>query len=325
MNTPIELLEITSELGAGTRGAALGVGALKVAAYNQKSDFFSRYPIVTVRDFNEFLFKPYTTKNAIRIEHILKEFVQISGSVCSAMERGMFPFLLSGDHSTAAATIGGIKKYNPKLRLGVVWIDAHADIHSPYTSPSGNVHGMPLGIATQIDNLENKINDIKDETKEYWEKLKNIGGREPNVKPEDIVYVGVRDTEAPEDYLIKKHNIKLITVDEVKENTTATIVENIVDHLKDCDLIYVSFDVDSMDPNEVSRGTGTPVANGLPLNKTQSLLNQLVTNEKVCCFEIVEINPCLDDKRNKMAETAFNIVDSVARIIETKSNTYNLS
>ncbi len=316
MKRVIELLEITSELGAGTRGAGLGVGALKVAALNKKSDFFARYPSITVRDFNEYLFQDYTTKHAIRIEHILHEFVQISGSVCSSLERGSFPFLLSGDHSTAAATIAGIKKYYPTSKLGVIWVDAHADFHSPYTSPSGNVHGMPLAIAAQMDNLEQKVNDVSDETAEYWRKLKAIGGKEPNISPNDIVYIGVRDTEAPEDYIIDKYGVKNFKVDEVKEKGVDKVVEETFNILDDCDIIYVSFDVDSMDPEEISRGTGTPVKNGLSLVDTKHLLNTIVKNEKVCCFEIVEINPCLDDKINKMAETAFDIIDEVSKIVE---------
>lgn len=312
----IEVLEITSELGAGTRGACMGVGALKVAAFNKKTDFFTKYDIVPVRDFNEFLFKPYNTVNAIRIEHILKEFVQISGSVCSSFERGMFPFLLSGDHSTAAATIAGIKKSHPASRIGVIWVDAHADLHSPYTSPSGNVHGMPLAIATQTDNLEQQVNTIADETKKYWTKLKAIGGGNPNINLTDIVYIGLRDTESPENYLIDKNNIKVIRVAEVNEKGVENAVNESFNTLKDCDLIYVSFDVDSMDPNEVSRGTGTPVENGLSILETTELLIKLVKNPKVCCFEVVEINPCLDNKINKMAETAFDIIEKVAEAIE---------
>lgn len=312
----IEVLEITSELGAGTRGACMGVGALKVAAFNKKSDFFVKYEPVVVRDFNEFLFKPYNTINAIRIEHILKEFVQISGSVCSSFERGMFPFLLSGDHSTAAATIAGIKKSHPNARIGAVWVDAHADLHSPYTSPSGNVHGMPLAIATKTDNLSQKVNEIADETKKYWEKLKAIGGDNPNIKLEDIVFIGLRDTEAPEDYLIKENNIKVIRVDEVKEKGVDFAVSETFKTLNNCDIIYVSFDVDSMDPEEASRGTGTPVENGLSIANTKELLLKLVASEKVCCFEVVEINPCLDNKVNRMAEVAFDIIEEVAIEIE---------
>lgn len=316
MNREIELLEIVSELGAGTRGASLGVGALKVAAFNAKSDFFNRYDSVKVRDFNEFIFENNTTPNAIRIEHILKEYVQISGSVCSSLERGKFPFLLSGDHSTAAATIAGIKKYDPNARLGVIWIDAHADIHSPFTSPSGNVHGMPLAVATHIDNLDRQVNSISDETLNYWERLKFIGGKNPNILPQDIVYIGVRDTEEPEDYLIDKHKIKNFKVEEVEKKGVDEVINQTFEILKDCDVVYVSFDVDSMDPNEISSGTGTPVKNGLSFNITEELLIKITNNEKVCCFEIVEINPCLDDKLNKMAETAFNLIDKVSKGIE---------
>lgn len=319
MKKNIEILEITSELGAGTRGASLGVGALKVAAFNKKSDFFSRYESTRVRDFNSFIFQPNKTKNAIRIEHILKEYVQISGSVCSSLERGNFPFLLSGDHSTAAATIAGIKKYDPTSRLGVIWIDAHADIHSPYTSPSGNVHGMPLAVATHIDNLDRQINEVTGETEEYWKKLKLIGGKKPNVNPEDIVYIGVRDAEEPELYLIDKYNIKNFSVDEVKQKGGAKVIKETLDILSECDIIYVSFDVDSMDPEEVSMGTGTPVKNGLPLAITENILLEIAKEDKLCCFEVVEINPCLDNKLNKMAETAFELIDKVACEIEKQA------
>jgi arginase len=314
----IEVLEIISELGAGTRGACMGVGALKVAAFNKKSNFFIKYEPVVVRDFNEFLFKPYTTINAIRIEHILKEFVQISGSVCSSFERGMFPFLLSGDHSTAAATIAGIKKSHPEARIGSIWVDAHADLHSPYTSPSGNVHGMPLAIASKTDNLAQKVNEITEETKKYWELLKAIGGDNPNINLRDVVFIGLRDTEAPEDYLIKENKIKVIRVDEINEKGVDHAISETFNTLKECDIIYISFDVDSMDPNEVSRGTGTPVDNGLSVAKTKDLLLKLVDNPKVCCFEIVEINPCLDNIINRMAETAFDIIEEVAIAIEKK-------
>jgi arginase len=318
LSREIELLEITSELGAGTRGACMGVGALKVASYNKKSDFFKKYPSITVRDFNEFLLEPSTTDHAIRIEHILKEFIQISGSVCSSFERGKFPFLLSGDHSTAAATIAGIKKSHPTSRIGAVWVDAHADLHSPYTSPSGNVHGMPLAIASHTDNLSQKVNNISEETKKYWELLKGIGGEEPNINIEDVVFIGVRDTEAPEDFLIKENSIKTILVNEVSQNGVDKAIADTFERLSDCDLIYVSFDVDSMDPTEISMGTGTPVDNGFSLFQTRELLLKLVENEKVCCFEIVEINPCLDNKKNKMAETAFGLIEEIAIQIEKK-------
>ena len=90
-----------------------------------------------------------------------------------------------------------IKQADPNKRLGVVWIDAHADFHSPYTTPSGNMHGMPLAMVTAMDNEACEVNDVEEETEALWERIKAIGGRGPKISPKDIVFIGVRDTEAP--------------------------------------------------------------------------------------------------------------------------------
>lgn len=110
----------------------------------------------------------------------------------------------------------GLKAF-PKKRLGVIWVDAHADFHSPYTTPSGNMHGMPLAMACWFDNLECKVNDPKGETIDYWEQIKNVGIPGAKIYPEDIVLVSVHSIEKPENYLINKYNINFIEVEDVEK------------------------------------------------------------------------------------------------------------
>ncbi len=312
----LQLIEVTSELGAGTRGASLGVGALKVAAFNSDSTFFSEYNAVEVPNYNQYLFSPNTTPSAIRIEHITKEFNEVFHSVKNELTNNRFPFILAGDHSTAAATIAGIQEANPGKRLGVIWVDAHADLHSPYTSPSGNIHGMPLAIACGIDNVSQKVNTVLPKVEVYWKGLQSLSKEKINT--EDLIFVGVRDTEAPEDYLIKSEGIKNFKVEEVKKEGGKEIARQTLKILSHCDIIYVSFDVDSMDPDEVSHGTGTPVPGGIPVKEVKELLNAFAASEKLVAFETVEVNPALDEKKNKMAETTLPIIEEVASIIASR-------
>jgi arginase len=314
----IKLIENSSELGAGTRGASLGPDAMKIASIKANSKFFTNYPIEILPDNNDLLFHDIQYDKAKRIDGVVENYELISSTVKKTFENGEFPIVLSGDHSCAGGTIAGIKAAYPTKQLGVIWIDAHADLHSPYTSPSGNIHGMPLATALNADNLDHKIKDLSDELNTQWNKLKNMCGIAPKILPEDLVFVGVRDTEDPEDYFISKNNIKNISVENVRRNGVRETAEEILKYLKNCDIIYISFDVDSMDCDLVSYGTGTPVPNGLTEQEAGGLINNLLIDKRVNCFEIVEINPCLDNKQNKMAETAFRILESATAIIEKR-------
>ena len=315
----IKIIEVNSELGAGTRGASLGVDALKVAALNAQSSFFKTNKSVKVKCHNDLLLSKIKYPYAKRIVGILKVNSNVSKVVAKTLKgkKKGFPLVLAGDHSSAAGTISGIKKSFPKKRLGVVWIDAHADLHSPFTSPSGNMHGMPLAIALGMDNRELSTNNVDKATIKLWNKLKKIGGPVPKIFAEDLVFVGVRDTEPQEDYILDKYKIKKITVEELWANGEHRTAIDILQYLDECDLIYISFDVDSMD-DEISKGTGTPVPNGLEPQEASNLINKLLKNEKVCCFEMVEINPTLDIK-NKMADTAFQILESATEVINKKN------
>lgn len=305
-----------SEITAGTRGASLGPDSLKVVAWKQGNSLFGNYPVEEIEDTNHYLNKPIIHQYAKRIEGLTFIFDQISQAVKTTISEGQFPIILAGDHGSAGGTIAGIKATYPDKRIGVVWVDAHGDLHTPYTTPSGNMHGMPLSTALNDDNLQAKRNDIPEETKVLWERLKNTGYPGAKVRPEDLIFVGVRDVEEEEIALMERLNIRNFKVEEVKQKGAAVIASEINQLLSNCDLIYVSFDVDSMDPEETSHGTGTPVPDGLTVADTKTLLKELVKNPKLTCFEIVEINPCLDEKKNAMAEIAFDILQEVIEIIE---------
>ena len=302
----IKIIEVKSELGAGTRGASLGVDAIKIAALDYGSRYFKQYNSIEVPNENHLLLESTGSQYAKRISGVLTVIERVAEEISKTLNHKEFPIVLSGDHSSAAGTISGIKKTYPKSRLGVIWIDAHADIHSPYTTPSGNLHGMPMAMVLDEDNIESKLNAVDQETVNYWYQLKNIGNISPKIQYRDLVYISIRDTEPAEDFLLKKNNVKTFSPAEIRKRGVERVAIDALQYLDECDLIYVSFDVDSIDAS-ISRGTGTPVANGITEREAGNLVARLMTSEKVCCFEIVEVNPTLD-RENLMAENAFEIL-----------------
>lgn len=318
----LKIVEVSSELAAGTRGASLGIGAIKTASLNKGSDFFRKYKSTVVATINETLFEDVENPHAKHIREVRIMLERTCEAVSATMAGGFVPVVLAGDHSTAAGTICGIKSANPNKRIGVIWIDAHADFHTPYTSPSGNMHGFSLAIAAAIDNLECRVNNPKESTVEEWENIKKIGADGAKIVPEDVLFIGVRSTEEPERSLMENHGIRNIAVSELREKGVKAVAEEALAHLAHCDLIYVSFDVDSMDPEEISEGTGTPVPNGLYDDEAKELNRLLVQDPKVCAWEIVEVNPTLDE-HNSMAETAFEIIESTVKALENRSVSVN--
>ncbi len=312
----IKIIENQSEIAAGTRGSSLGIGAMKVVSQTAEDGFFGKFETINIINENHLLNFPTPYNFAKRIDGLVKIYDRTCSTISKVLKDGDFPLVLSGDHACAGGTIAGIKKAYPNKRLGVIWIDAHADIHTPYTTPSGNIHGMPLATALNEDNLEAQINQLDDKTTNLWNQLKQIGDIAPKINVEDIVYISVRDTEQPEDDFIEKHQIKNYSVDEIRAKGQEVVLDEIKTKLSDCDLIYVSFDVDSMDCILVSKGTGTPVEHGLSPTEADFFLTHLAQWNKTACIEFVEINPCLDDKINKMAETAYDILKEVVKHIK---------
>lgn len=305
----IKLIEVKSEIGAGTRGASLGVDAIKIAALDYGSSLFSKIDSVEVKNENQLLFEQSGSPYAKRAKGILNMYERVGKEVCDSLKRKEFPIVLAGDHSTAGGTISGVKMAFPKQKLGVIWIDAHADLHSPFTTPTGNMHGMPLASALAEDNISNRMNKPDKDTIDIWNRIKKTGNIMPKITYRDLVYIGVRDVEPEETYLIKKHKVKTFSTAEVKRNGVEKIARDALAHLSHCNVIYISFDVDSMD-SSISKGTGTPVRNGITEKEAGSLCVRLVQNEKVVCFEIAEVNPTLD-KENLMAENTFEILQRV--------------
>ncbi len=305
----VKFIEVKSEIGAGTRGASMGIDAIKIAALDYGSNMFKQIESFEIKTENQLLFEPPKYPYAKRIAGISSICERLSGVVSQTLKKNGFPIVLAGDHSTSIGTIAGIKMAYPKQRLGVIWIDAHADIHSPYTTPTGNMHGMPVAASLAEDNIANKMNKPDKDTIDLWNKLKKIGGVPQKINYKDIVFIGVRDVEPEETYLLKKNKVKTFTTAEVKRNGVEKIARDALAHLTHCNLIYVSFDVDCMD-SSISKGTGTPVRNGITEKEAGSLCVRLVQNEKVCCFEIAEVNPTLD-KENLMAENTFEILQKV--------------
>ena len=309
----IKLIEIPSEIGAGTRGASLGIEAIKIAALDFMSNFFIHFPSEKIQPENKLLYEPIESPYAKRIKGISAIYEKISKAVSDAIKNNFFPVVLSGDHSTAGATIAGIKMAKPKSRLGVIWIDAHADLHTPFTTPSGNIHGMPMAVSINENNEDCAVHEIDEVTLKYWNFLKNIGKTAPKVLPEDVVFISLRDFEKEERYLIEKYDMKVVTTKEVRNKGAENVVRAVLRYLADCTDIYISFDVDSLD-SSISKGTGTPVGNGLKEREAEDLISKFMQNRKVCCFEITEVNPTLD-KENLMAEIAFNILQRSVNVL----------
>ncbi len=305
----IKLIKNRSDLGAGTRGADMGIDAIEIAAINKNNDYFNCYPFEDIETENETIYNKVNFTSAKRIESVLRVCERLSSSIERNLKANNFPIVLSGDHSSAIGTISGIKAAYPGKRLGVVWIDAHADIHSPYTSPSGNIHGMPLAAVLGDDNLDFKIKEVIEDAYKYWQELKNVGIEGAKIRHEDVIYFGVRDTEKPEEDTMEKNKMKNYTVSEMRFRGFELCLNEAVEKLSDCDMIYISFDVDSMDCDLISKGTGTPVSKGFDQYEVERIITKFVETDKVVSFEVVEVNPTLDNKGNVMAETAFEVLE----------------
>ena len=308
----IKFIEVASELGAGTRGASLGIGALKAASLTNNSTLFKEYPSHIVSTLNEHLFADIVHPYAKCIPQVRLVLERTCKAVQDAFEEGVFPIVLAGDHSTAAGTISGVKAAMPQKRLGVIWIDAHADLHTPYTTPSGNMHGMPLAIVTNIDNKECQVNEPVPETVTEWQRAKNIGIEGPKLEPSDIVFISMRSYEEPEKAIINRYGIRNFDMLEVRTKGVEAIAKEALQLLAHCDMIYVSFDVDSMDP-EISCGTGTPVPDGISVEDCVELNRLLIGEPKVVCWEMVEINPTLDNC-NQMAQAGLQVLEAAVKV-----------
>ena len=213
----------------------------------------------------------------------------------SILYDGGFPLAIGGDHSMAIGTIAGVALHCRRVhkRLGVIWIDAHSDINTPETSPSGNIHGMPLAVTLGMGPLE----------------LTRVGGEFPKVSPQNVALIGLRDLDEGEKQAIKRLQIQSYTMTDIdKSGAHAVITAALADLHTKVDHLHVSFDLDSVDPS-VAPGVGTPVAGGLTYREAHLIMEEIADSGFMHSLDIVEINPILDN-RNQTAEFAAEIIAS---------------
>ncbi|WP_374689670.1 arginase [Promineifilum sp.] len=206
------------------------------------------------------------------------------------LEAGEFTIFLGGDHSISIGSIAAAARPGP---VGVIWVDAHGDFNTPATSPSGNIHGMP--VAALIG--------------EGPQALVNVGAPGAKLKSSEIVQIGVRDLDAAERERLIRSGIHVFTMRHVDELGMAVIARQALDHLRHLPRLHVSLDMDSLDPAEAP-GVGTPVPGGLTYREAHLLMEILGDSGQVASLDIVEINPILDDM-NKTAELAVELAASL--------------
>lgn len=308
---PLKVIKNRSDIGAGTRGSDMGIDALEIAAINAENDFFNRYPFIDVPTHNESIYDKVNNTFAKRINFVAEQCERVCDVTSKVLRQQHFPLVISGDHSSALGTLAGITHAHPGKTVAAIWIDAHADLHTPLSSPSGNIHGMPLAAALGLDNEKYGVNTIDEATKKSWDQIKALGGGQPKIKPEHLLYFGLRSTEEAEDNVIEDLGIRTYAVHEIRYRSMAVCLQEAIESLKEVDLIYITFDVDSMDCDLISKGTGTPVSKGFDPAEIKQLIQGFISTDKVVCLEVCEINPLLDEKGNKMAETAFEIVNEI--------------
>ena len=236
--------------------------------------------------------------NAKYINEIIEVTENLAHKVYTSLCSESFPFILGGDHALAAGSVAGVSKYF-KDDLAVIWIDAHGDINTFETSPSGNVHGMPLAASMGIG--DDSLTDL------YFKGVK--------VKKENVFIVGARDLDKGEIKLIEDLNLNVWTMDKIKEIGIDNLCKELSEALKAAGInnIHISFDIDSVDPEHII-GTGTPVPGGFELEEAEKLLASIFDTKKVKSMDFVEFNPSLDNT-NITSENCIRILRKIGQLI----------
>ena len=212
-------------------------------------------------------------KNLESVQNALEILAESVSDIVSARR---FPLVLGGDHSVAIGTLAGVAKHYHNL--GVIWCDAHADSNTDKLSPSGNIHGMSMAASLGMGNPA----------------LVKVGGYKHKIKPEHVVFIGLRDMDTAEEKLVKGLPVKIYRVEDVAEKGIERVMDETVKYLSaKCDGIHLSFDLDVMDPREIC-GVGTPVENGIGFHTMQKAMQNLAGCAKLTSAEFVELNPLLD-------------------------------
>jgi len=277
----INVIGVPLDLGAGRRGVDMGPSAMRVADLNKKLATLG----YSVEDAgNVPVTIPETQHFGDHQSKFLKEIIQVCEHLAQLVERALdeksLPIVLGGDHSIAIGTLGGGARYYQRIRqnIGLIWFDAHADFNTPETSPSGNVHGMPLSAVVGVGPQD----------------LTNLHGICPKVKPQNAVLVGVRDIDVPEKELLVSSAVRVFTMRDIDERGMRSVVEEAIkiatQHTAG---LAVSWDMDFLDPS-YAPGVGTPVKGGASYREAHLAMEMIADTNKLLSLELVEVNPVLD-------------------------------
>ncbi|CAN5210298.1 arginase [soil metagenome] len=285
----IEFMGVPMDLGQGRRGVDMGPSALRYARATSCLEELG----YEVRDRGNVQVPiPEVVERGGGIPHldvIRATCERTAEAVAEVVAGGGFPVSLGGDHSISIGTVSGAASAG---RTGAIWVDAHADFNTPDTSPSGNVHGMPLAALTGRGHPD----------------LTTIGGPEPSLRPEDIVIIGLRSVDDVERHALLDAGVKVFTMSDIDAHGVHEAVRRASSELSHLDRVHLSFDLDVMDP-DVAPGVGTPVRGGLTYREAHLLAELLHAEEIITSMDIVEVNPMLDVS-NKTAELAIGLLES---------------
>lgn len=287
----IRLIGVPMDLGQNRRGVDMGPSALR---YAHLQDHLERLGHV-VHDEGNVLVpnrEEHIVAGSGRRRHAVTAVCQqIYDCACEWGSRGEFGIYMGGDHSISIGSVAAAAAQSGSL--GVLWIDAHSDFNTHDTSPSGNIHGMPVAVITG----------------DGPEELVNVGTPGPTVKPSHIVQVGIRSLDEGERQRLLAKGITIFTMRHVDEMGMAAVARQALDRLRHVDRIHVSLDMDSLDPSQAP-GVGTPVPGGLTYREAHLLMEILGDSQRATSLDIVEINPILDDM-NRTAELAVELAGSL--------------
>ncbi|QHS23980.1 arginase [Virgibacillus sp. MSP4-1] len=292
MNKHISLIGVPMDLGQNRRGVDMGPSAIRYAGIMDRLEKLN-YMIEDLGDIDIPNTENRTDDKGLKnLEEVSEGNIRLTSVVDEAAAKGYFPLVLGGDHSIAIGTLAGIAKHAENL--GVIWYDAHGDLNTGETSPSGNIHGMPLAVSLGIGN----------------EKLTQIGNYAPKLRPENIVIVGARSLDEGEKKLLKDQGIKVYTMHEVDRLGMTQVMNDTIEYLKErTDQVHLSLDLDGLDPQDAP-GVGTPVVGGLSFRESHLAMEMLAEADIVTSAEFVEVNPILDEK-NKTASVAVDLMGSL--------------